>query len=329
VPVATIGLQVGLARFVDNGLRELIIGAVLAQSVVTAIAVLVVLLKDGREILRAGAWKGIGPMVREYRVYPSYMTAYSLMATIRDRFVYFLIGDYSTKAAAGYFGLAQRFINVPNRLASSALRPVYFQRSATVGFKNIENEVYLLLFLITAAVIPAWIVVVLHADNLFALAFGEPWRSAGDYGILLSIPAIPLLIGNWLDRGYDALGKQRVAFWLEMIFSGLSVGALCVCVFGYGDVQNGIVAQVSVLTAYYWIWLWMLLRLGGYSMARFWQLVGLYVGQSLFCLGIGCLVKNSLPWLGAVVVSLGVLYAPVAFVAYRKKGMVLQVLKKT
>ena len=116
---------------------------------------------------------------------------------------------------------------------------------------------------------------------------------------------------------------------MEMVFSGLSVGALCVYVFGYGDVQSGITAQVSVLTAYYWIWLWVLLRLGEYSMVRFWKLVGLYIGQSLVCLGIGCLIKNSLPWLGAVVVSLAVLYAPVAFVAYLKRGMVLQVLKKT
>ena len=329
VPVMTIGLQVGLAQFEQKGLRELISGAVFSHVMIAVVTTLVVFIKFRKDILQSDAWKGIGSVVRDYQVYPSYMTAYSLIATIRDRFVYFLIGNYAMKSSAAYFGLAQRFINVPNRLASSALRPVYFQRSATLGFKNIENEVYFLLFLITALVVPPWIVVILHADNLFALAFGEAWRSAGYYGVLLSIPAIPLLIGNWLDRGYDALGKQRVGFWLEMVFSGLSVGALCVCVFGYGDIQKGIIAQVCVLTVYYWVWLWVLLRLGEYSMQRFRKLVFLYLGLSTVYLGIGYLIKNALPWFGAVILSLIVFYAPVIIFAFRNRGNILRVLKKS
>lgn len=329
LPVFTIGLQVGLACFVDNGLRELILGAVFAQVFVSLVAVGVVLVRDGAEILQPCSWRGIGRQVSEHRVYPSYMTAYSLIATVRDRFVYFLIGNYSTRATAGYFGLAQRFVNVPNSLAGSALRPVYFQRFASLGFKSVEREVYFLLFLITAAVIPVWMIFVLHADDLFALAFGEPWRSAGFYGVLLSIPAIPLLIGNWLDRGYDALGKQRVAFWLEMTFSVLSVGVLCVCVYGFGNLLYGIVAQVAVLTLYYWTWLWTLLKIGDYSMGLFAQLIGLYFGLSLICLVVGFLIRKWLPWGGAVVASLAVFYAPLSIMAFRKKELLLRALGKT
>ena len=119
---------------------------------------------------------------------------------------------------------------------------------------------FLVLFLITGAVIPAWIIFVLHANDLFAVIFGEAWRTAGIYGVFLSIPAIPLLISNWLDRGYDALGKQRTAFWLEIVFSVFSVAGLCFGVFVLESILIGIVIQMIVLTVYYWVGLWVLLK---------------------------------------------------------------------
>lgn len=328
LPVSTIGAQIFLSFPTNNSLLGLVAGAIGAQGVVAMVSFLNVALGEPaitRSSMSATAMRGA---LKEYRVYPTYMTAYSALATIRDRFVYFLIGNYSTKVAAGYYGLSQRFVNIPNRLASSSLRPVFFQKSTQVGFKNMLREINFILLMVVATVVPGWVVFMLHAHDLFAFAFGESWRGAGTYGILLSIPAIPLLIGNWMDRGFDALGKQKTAFWIEIIFSIVAMVGLCIGVFAIGSIFAGIVIQISVLSLYYWVWLWILLKLGDYPAALFGKVFGLYAAQSILCLILGSFLSNRLDWKLSVISCLLLFYTPLTVACLQKRALIMEMIRR-
>ena len=311
VPSLTIGIQIAAVRWLpDDGLYGLIGGAVMVQVVMAAVAVLLVMIRDHRLILANSAGKDIWSVISEYRVYPTYMTALSLVVTARSRVIYFMFGNFPAQSVAGFYYITQRVVTVPVRMICGGLRPVFFQNLANFGFKKAEEKVWISLFLILTTMIPAWSVMVVHAEDIFALAFGKDWRIAGVYGMILSIPVIPSLTSGWLDRGFDVLGRQRLRFCME-------AGISCVVLIGnyvglvlFKDIILAISFQSAFETFYCWAWLWVLFRLGGYSMQYFYKLVALYIVESSGCLLVAWIARENSSWMSAMVLCLFGFYLP-------------------
>jgi hypothetical protein len=202
----------------------LIAGTLVGQFAALLLLLIFIYCKYGTLIIHAISQEKVKQSFFKYKVYPFYMTPYTLVGTIRDRLVYFLLANFGGRSEVGFYNLSSRLVNMPNSLLSSAIRPVFFQRAASTDFRSLEGLINRALHSLAICVVPFWILFLFHAKTLFALVFGEPWREAGLYASILSVPAIPLLLGNWLDRAFDVLGRQRLAFTLELVFSGISVG---------------------------------------------------------------------------------------------------------
>jgi lipopolysaccharide exporter len=264
LPFLTIGCQILAALWGMNTSSGLILGTLLGQFFAALLLLSLVYTRYGSLILGAVS----GPKIREtlvkYKAYPLYMTPYTLVGTIRERLVYFLFATYGERLSLGFYNLSSRVVNIPNSLVSSAVRPVFFQHAASTDFRLLETPVNRALRLLAVCLVPFWVTFIFHAEALFALLFGEPWREAGVYAIILSVPAVPLLLSNWLDRAFDALGRQRLAFALESVFSVLSVVALAIGVLFFKNLLLAVCLQAGVLTLYYSYWLVVLFHVAGF-----------------------------------------------------------------
>jgi len=313
LPLCTLIGQFTAALLGPDNSSGLIVGSLAGQGAVTAFMMVVLKRKISPALFASLSWPAIYRSLRRYRMYPLYMTPYTLMGALRDRVVYFVLGRFGTKVEAGYYSLSSRLVNMPNSLVSSALRPVFFQRAAVSGFASLEQTVTGTMRLQVIVLIPFWVLFLFHAQPLFALIFGEPWREAGLYAAILSVPAIPLLLGNWLDRAFDVLGRQRLALVLEAVFALSSVVALIAGVWLFRSTIAAVSLQAGIITVYYCLWLVLLFRLARFPQAVLGRLfvLALSLGglTALPCWFLGRILPGLYPFYLVLIILVGVVGA--------------------
>jgi lipopolysaccharide exporter len=264
LPFTQILCQVIMAQLGIRTSAGMILGTFSGQLLITVLAVILVVIKNFK-VLKENA--GIAKLVDvclEFKNYPLYMTPFTLVGAMRDRIVYFFMSSYASKAMLGFYNLSFRVMNVPNTLLSGSIRPVLFQKVASEGVPKMAGTLIKVVRLLMVGAAPLWALFLLHNGTIFALVFGEPWREAGQLAAILSIAAVPLLLGNWMDRLFDVLGRQRLAFSMEISFSALSIAAIVFGMLVLKDPLLAIIMQTSVLAVYYWFWLFALFRIASF-----------------------------------------------------------------
>lgn len=273
LPFLTILCQITAALLGVNTASGLIIGTILGQCSIVFFLIILIYFKYSY-MLHSVSKAQIKNTFIKFKMYPFYMTPYTLIGTIRDRLVYFLLGTCGKKVDIGYYNISSRLVNMPNSFISSAIRPVFFQKAANSRLIDLEESINNAILLLAVCIIPVWILFLFHAKTLFAIILGEQWREAGLYAAILSIPMIPLLLGNWLDRSFDVLGKQRLAFVLEFAFSGISICALSFGVFVLKNIFIAICIQAGIMTLYYSYWIMVLYHIASFKGAGLLRLLG-------------------------------------------------------
>ncbi len=299
LPFLTISCQILAALWGIRSASGLIIGTLVGQFLATGLAMTLIYVHYGRLIQRAISKRKIRETLFKYKAYPLYMTPYTLVATARERLVYFLFAASGERSHLAFYNLSARLVNFPNSLISSAVRPVFFQHAASTDFRLLEHPVNKALRILVGCIIPFWILFLFYAEDLFALFFGEPWRDASLYSMILSVPAVPLLLGNWLDRAFDALGRQRLAFVLESVFSVFSVVALALGILFFKSVLIAVCLQAGVLTVYYSYWLVALFYAAGFRRDQLLRLLAIVVALST----VSCLITGIIRFMAPVLVS--------------------------
>jgi lipopolysaccharide exporter len=303
LPLLTIISQIlaGLLGFKTSS--GLIAGTLVGQFVALLLLLLLIYFKYGGLIIHSISPEKVKQSFLKYKVYPFYMTPYTLVGTIRDRLVYFLLANFGGRAEVGFYNLSSRLVNMPNSLLSSAIRPVFFQRAASTDFRSLEGVINRALRSLAICVVPFWILFLFHAKTFFELVFGEPWREAGLYASILSVPAIPLLLGNWLDRAFDVLGRQRLAFTLELVFSGISLAVLTLGIVIFRNTILGISLQAGVLTLYYCYWLSALFRAAKFDRGGLLKLAGIASSMGIAYALFVWFASVALPSLAAITIT--------------------------
>lgn len=281
----------------------LILGLVGGQTLCACALVLNLWKKFRSELLFENKAQFIRHTLFAYRQYPLYMTPYTLVGALRDRLVYFLLGRYGGTDAAGFYTVATRLLNIPNSLVSGTLRPIVFQQAARAHHSSLENPILItcrglgivsVLFLSPCVAQATW----------FAqLVLGEKWGNAGPYITALSIPMIGLLMGNWLDRMFDVLGRQRMALTLQVIFSILAMTGLIGGYLVFQDLLVAVWIQSGMLTIYYFAWLGILFHIAGFKISRLLVVILEILAVGSIALAIDLELTVFLPPAGAFVVA--------------------------
>lgn len=130
-----------------------------------------------------------------------------------------------SSSTAGFYYLTQRVLQAPVTLISASVLDVFKQR-ASEDYKKSGNcrEIFKNTFwalLLTGA--PTSFVLFFIIEDLFALAFGEPWREAGIYAKVLVLPLFLRLMVNPLSFMFYIAEKQH---WNLISMLGLTFGIM-------------------------------------------------------------------------------------------------------
>lgn len=240
----------------SRGATGLVVGTLAANALVTIVLWGWVARRLGRQGLLTGLrWRRLVAAGRRYRAYPLFMTPYSLAGALRDRAVYFLLGSYAGGGEVGLYSMAQRLTNAPNSLVASALRPVFFQRIAQGKIKDVAQLLERIMTWLVLLAVPPVAFYFFFPVQIVTLLFGSGWGDASTYVMILLLPMLPLLLGNWMDRYFDALGRQRLAFGMELGFSFLAVGALAGALWLGASIRMAVLVQAVVMFIYFIVWI--------------------------------------------------------------------------
>lgn len=264
LPSAVVGSQLLFALSGRTDASGLVGGTVAGQLLAAGLMAAYIGKRDLHGLRGACRLRCIMSAMLQYKSYPLYMTPSTLAGVARERSSYFLLGRFGAPEAAGHYGLVSRIIGLPNTFVAGAIRPVFFQHAVGKDIRALQEPVIESIRLLGCASALFWGPCVMHAPWLIQKLFGSAWGPAAPLAIALSVPAIPLLMGNWADRMFDVLGRQRLAFGLELAFAFISILALLVGYWVWGDVLLAVIVQCAALTAYYMTWLVVFFRVAGY-----------------------------------------------------------------
>jgi O-antigen/teichoic acid export membrane protein len=215
-------------------------------------------------LLRAplrGGWglprKVLVEVARRHRDFPLLNTPHAFMGALQDTASVALVAAWQGPAAAGFWGLALRYLKAPATLVggalSQALYPSLAQSSpgggATADGRAAVRRVMALLAL---AALPLVLLLWLAAPSAFGWAFGAPWREAGELSRALALYIGAHFVASPLAVVTMAWGAQAWALKLSLVGQGLFIAALAA-----GLAQGGLVAAgwaVSIVMCLYFGW---------------------------------------------------------------------------
>jgi O-antigen/teichoic acid export membrane protein len=191
--------------------------------------------------LRVVGAASLHEVARRHRDFPLLNTPHAFAGALQDTLSVALIAGTHGAAAAGFWGLALRYLKAPATLVGSAVSQALYpalaaQRQGAAAASPAARTAVRRVMLALAA--PAAVLVLLlwlAAPQGFAWAFGEPWRPAGDLAAALALyigmhfVASPLGVVTmaWQAQGW-ALKTALVgqACFLAALVSGLQIGGL-------------------------------------------------------------------------------------------------------
>ena len=213
----------------------------------------------------AGGWRtlwrvpahGLRAVARRYRDFPLLNTPHAFLGTLQDALAVALLIAWSGEAAAGFWGLALRYLKAPATLVGTAVSQALYPRLTQSGPAQAQRAVRQVMALLGALALGLMGVLLTAGPWLFEKVFGPGWRDAGELARALApyigahFVAAPLAVVTMAWQG------QRWAFRLALV--GQAVFLLCLA-WGLwtGGLLRGAWAVSAGMTVYFGYYFWRL-----------------------------------------------------------------------
>lgn len=182
------------------------------------------------------SWVEMKRLSKRYIDFPKYSMWATLSNTLSYQLLNVLITLFYSVATLGFYSLAQKILGMPSSLIGGSIGQIYFQQAtieknetgkATKIFKSTTKK---LVLLSCAFFIPLYFILPL----VFAIAFGEQWRVAGEYAQLILPIFIFRFVSGALSTTNSVFEKQGLSLLWQIGLLILSIGVLFIC--GYYQV---------------------------------------------------------------------------------------------
>jgi len=212
------------------GPAGLILGQLFSQAISTIFLVINIPRKE-RDLIRKISIKRMMWVARKHIKYPKYMLPGQTMSVGATELPLLLLTVFFGAGIAGFYSLAQRVMAVPLSLVANAIGDVYRQKAAQQyasqgecrGLFNASIK-RLALF----ALLPM-LTIILVGPTLFAIVFGENWRSAGEIAVILSVLVFFQTVSSPLSSTVLLAGWLRLEFFWQFSRMLLAVVVFYVC----------------------------------------------------------------------------------------------------
>ncbi|MGE5867038.1 MAG: lipopolysaccharide biosynthesis protein [Rhizobacter sp.] len=191
----------------------------------------------------AGGWPGLwhvpratlATVARRFREFPLLNTPHAFAGALQDTLAVALLVAWTGEAAAGFWGLALRYLKAPATLVGGAVSQALYPKLAQASPEEARHAVRRVMTWLACLAVPLVVVLMAAGPALFAWLFGEPWRPAGELARALApyigvhFIAAPLAVVTlaWRAQAW-ALKFSLVgqAMFLAALAAGLHLGGL-------------------------------------------------------------------------------------------------------
>lgn len=210
VVVASTNVSFGLLGFLSTGL---IWGAFAGQLMSTGILAAIVL-RQGELPFGAFRIESTFAAARRHRDFALFALPADLLSTVSAQLPLVFFSD----GTRGLFSFTMTILGAPLTFVAGAIHDAFKERASrdfreNGSFAEIFTRLTRVLVLLSVA--PA-LVLLVGGPTLFGFAFGEQWRTAGDFARILSLMFAIKLIVSPLSYSYFIVGKQREDFLLHL-----------------------------------------------------------------------------------------------------------------
>lgn len=235
------------------GLAGLIVAPIAAA--LAAAAWLRPRLSDGRKLPR----QALVAAARRHRDFPLLNTPHAFLGALQDTLALALIAAWQGPAAAGFWGLAMRYLKAPATLVGGAVSQALYPALATRGVATPagRDAVRRVMRTLALAALPLVGLLWWAAPAAFALAFGAAWREAGELARALALYIGLHFVASPLSVATMAWGAQAWALKLALIGQGLFIAALA-CGLLLGGLNAAGWAVSAAMCAYFGWFFWKL-----------------------------------------------------------------------
>ncbi len=223
------------AGLLQAGVSGLVIAPIAAQ---LAAAALLARRRTGEPIAEINPPQPLRDVARRWREFPLLNTPHAFIGALQDTVALALIAAMLGPAAAGFWGLALRYLKAPASLVGSAVSQALYPKLAAAGdgptpagLAAVRRVMGLLMLLALPLVLVLWV----GGPWLFGLLFGDSWREAGVLARALALYVGAHFVASPLAVVTMAWGAQgwalRLALWGQLAFvmalaAGLVLGGL-------------------------------------------------------------------------------------------------------
>ncbi|HVY30428.1 MAG TPA: lipopolysaccharide biosynthesis protein [Polyangiaceae bacterium] len=283
----SVALPLALAIALHAQLSYLIVGTLLGQLAATAFML-------RRDMWQADTWSfnaakraRMWAVMREYKNYPLYVAPYAFVGQFAKRLVFFLLAKYAGASVVGYFAMAMQVTFVPITFITGALNQAFYRRaSLREDIRDLQPLVFKVLYLQVIAAVPAFTLLVLHADYVMRVVLGRNWGETSAYVAWLAPASLSTFLTSWLDRMLDKLGEQRLAVIMQLIYDASSLLLLMYLLATKHSTVLSVAAYCGMTTLYSFSWLVVAFSRAGYSMGRLGRLALLAIALAGIVLAV-------------------------------------------
>ncbi|HQO08871.1 MAG TPA: oligosaccharide flippase family protein [Clostridiales bacterium] len=167
--------------------------------------------------------KSIKENLIKYKDFPKYFMPSEFMNNLSSNVPVIFLTNMFGSAAAGFYSIPQKFINMPLSMLGSSISQVYYTKASDMKKKDkdisgITEEIYKKLFII--GIVPLSIISA-YGDYIFSYFLGSKWGVSGLYASVLAPWMLMVFASSPVSIIFATLEKQKISlklnFWLLMI----------------------------------------------------------------------------------------------------------------
>ena len=256
--VATAALAIVFARSGLGG-GGLIVSALAGQAL--AALVLVFAVRSG---LRGSALRftaqGMRRQAARFRDFPRVNALHALFDNLNASATLIVLAHFFGSAVVGQYSMVMRVLTAPVTLIGSAITQVFYQRAADLHNqgRSLRGLILMVIRRSLWIAVPAAVVLLLAAPQLFRFVFGPDWAVAGGFARLLSPYVLLYFVAAPLAFLPFVLGRQVAAFFFSTTGNLVSLG--CIALGGlWGSAERGFGLLSLAQSLYFLLYIaWML-----------------------------------------------------------------------
>ena len=208
----------------------------------------------------SGALRGhMRAVAYQHRAFAFINTPHAFLGTLQDALAVALLVAWSGDAAAGFWGMALRYLKAPATLVGSAVSQALYPRLAAAAPRQAQRMVRQVMGLLAVPALGLMALLLVAGPWLFERLFGAPWREAGELARALAPYIAAHFVAAPLAVVTMAWRAQAWAFRLALVGQLAFVVALAVGL-RQGGLLGGAWAVSAAMVPYFGWYFWRLAR---------------------------------------------------------------------